>query len=208
MAERTDQGMQDSRDVFTSYGSSVDAHYDGAGESLGNALMGGMTQTAGGIIGTAAGAVPIGEYLGLSSPRTPVKFYVVGGFVQPREVLQFSYKFEQTRDKQGQISAETKGGEIKLTVKASNKGFTDLLQWKLDPENRAYHGGIEFFNTVNRMHMKLIKFENAFCVEYEEEWKEGELAGGKHYHVEKITLACKHIRVDSTVFNNAIRWGV
>jgi hypothetical protein len=139
--------------------------------------------------------------------RTPVKFIVADPTFLPREVLSFSYKFEQLRDKQGQISSETKGGEINLTFKSINLGLTDLLRWKLgtpDNPNPTKSGMIEFMNTINGFHTKSIIFTDAFCVEYEEIWKESD--GGK-FNSERIVLACREIRVDTAKFTNNIRWG-
>ena len=139
--------------------------------------------------------------------RIPVKFIINDGSVASREVQEFNYKFTQMRDKQGQISAETVGGEIKLTFKALNLGLTDLLRWKLgDPltgENKTKSGTIEFLNTTSGLHMKTIHFTDAFCVEYEELWKEGETKTNQ----EKIILACKEIQVETAKFSNKIRWG-
>ena len=136
--------------------------------------------------------------------RIPVKFIINDGSVATREVMELSYKFTQLRDKQGQISSETKGGEITLTFKALNLGLTDLLRWKLNEINPTKNGTIEFQNTTSGLHMKTIHFKGAFCVEYEENWKESEK---DKYHSEKVTLACQEIQVDTAKFSNKIRWG-
>ena len=44
--------------------------------------------------------------------------------------------------------------------------------------------------------MKTIKFENGYCVDFEEKWED------KVGHFEEITITCKNIEVGSVKFEN------
>ena len=44
--------------------------------------------------------------------------------------------------------------------------------------------------------MKTIKFENGYCVDFEEKWED------KVGHYEEITITCKNIEVGSIKFEN------
>ena len=60
---------------------------------------------------------------------TPVQLTVKD--FAPREVIMVDYKFDQTTDREGQISGIPRGGRITIRVKAMNDGNNQLLQWML-----------------------------------------------------------------------------
>ena len=50
--------------------------------------------------------------------------------------------------------------------------------------------------TIRVKAMKTIKFENGYCVDFEEKWED------KVGHYEEITITCKNIEVGSVKFEN------
>ena len=106
--------------------------------------------------------------------KTPVTMKIDG--YKDREVMMVSYDFEQETDVEGQMSGIPRGGKIQVRVKALNDGTPDLLAWM-----KA---------------MKTIKFENGYCVDFEEKWED------KVGHFEEITITCKNIEVGSVKFEN------
>ena len=112
-----------------------------------------------------------------------------------REVLLVDYKFNQATDREGQISGIPRGGKIQVRVKALNDGTPDLLAWMTE-RNLPKNGSIEFLETKTGKAMKTIKFENGYCVDFEEKWED------KVGHYEEITITCKNIEVGSVKFEN------
>ena len=112
-----------------------------------------------------------------------------------REVLLVDYKFNQATDREGQISGIPRGGKIQVRVKALNDGTPDLLAWMTE-RNLPKNGSIEFLETKTGKAMKTIKFENGYCVDFEEKWED------KVGHFEEITITCKNIEVGSVKFEN------
>ena len=113
----------------------------------------------------------------------------------PREVLLVNYKFNQATDQEGQVSGIVRGGQITIRVKALNDGTPDLLAWMTE-RNLPKNGSIEFLETKTGKAMKTIKFENGYCVDFEEKWED------KVGHYEEITITCKNIEVGSVKFEN------
>ena len=112
-----------------------------------------------------------------------------------REVILVDYKFNQATDREGQISGIPRGGKIQVRVKALNDGTPDLLAWMTE-RNLPKNGSIEFLETKTGKAMKTIKFENGYCVDFEEKWED------KVGHYEEITITCKNIEVGSVKFEN------
>ena len=112
-----------------------------------------------------------------------------------REVLLVDYKFNQATDVEGQMAGIPRGGKIQVRVKALNDGTPDLLAWMIE-RNLPKNGKIEFLETKTGKAMKTIKFENGYCVDFEEKWED------KVGHYEEIIITCKNIEVGSVKFEN------
>ena len=111
--------------------------------------------------------------------KTPVTMKVDG--YKDREVMMVNYEFEQETDVEGQMSG------IPRTP--------DLLAWMTE-RNLPKNGSIEFLETKTGKAMKTIKFENGYCVDFEEKWED------KVGHYEEIIITCKNIEVGSVKFEN------
>ena len=125
--------------------------------------------------------------------KTPVTLQVKD-FVD-REVLSVDYKFNQTTDKEGQISGLPRGGEIDITVKALNDGNNQLLQWMLDPTDPR-DVKIVFNNTIDSKVMKTLEGTGCYCIHYDEKWEDGK------QHQEHIVIVCQELNNGGVLFHN------
>ena len=124
---------------------------------------------------------------------TPVSLQVKD--FEQREVILVDYKFEQTTDREGQISGIPRGGRVTIRVKAMNDGNNQLLQWMLSP-NDPRDMTITFFNTVDGSTMKELKGTGCYCINYIEKWEDGE----EHY--EEIEVVCQKLENGPVPFDN------
>lgn len=115
--------------------------------------------------------------------------------IEDREVLSFEYKFERDIDKEGQAVGITRGGLLKLKVKAINGGKPDIFNWMTE-RNLAHDGSITIKDTVNGKEMSKVSFEKGYCVDYAETWSDDE------GHFEYFTLTCRHIDFGNIPYDN------
>ena len=116
--------------------------------------------------------------------ENPVKLSV-DGFAD-REVMSVNYSFNQATDIEGQIAGIPRGGKITIRVKAMNDGNAELLNWMIAP-HLAKKGKVEFLKTTDGSTMKTIEFEDAYCIDFTENWTD------KEGHWEQIQLSCRKI---------------
>ncbi|MCQ2329036.1 MAG: hypothetical protein MJZ93_00570 [Paludibacteraceae bacterium] len=124
---------------------------------------------------------------------TPVKIEIEG--YKPREVLMVTYEFDQSIDTEGQMDGIPRGGKITIRLKTLNDGSPDLAAWMLEA-HLAKNGNITFNETKSGKKMKEIKFEGAYCVGYQEHWKD------KEDSYEEIEITCKKIDFGGAVYEN------
>ena len=132
----------------------------------------------------------------------------VEGFIE-REVSLFSMKFHKSTDIDGQVTERPRGGQITMRLKALNSGDYSFVSWLIQPFEKPVdkrNGVIEFYNSTNGNLMKTIKFIDAYCVDYQEFWKDfvkdDELA-----HWEDVTISCRQIiGSGSTQFEFLNQW--
>ena len=124
---------------------------------------------------------------------TPVQL-AVKDFV-PREVIMIDYKFDQTTDREGQISGIPRGGRITIRVKAMNDGNNQLLQWMLSPDDPR-DIIVTYLNTVDGSTMKELKGTGCYCVNYKEKWEDGQ------EHFEEIEVVCQKLENGPVAFEN------
>jgi hypothetical protein len=115
-----------------------------------------------------------------------------GDSIKDREVQEFSYQFSRAFNTKGQAVSIPIGGQLKVTVKRHDSGTVELLNWMLDglPKN----GSISILKPDGGK-MKTIEFTDGFCIDYTEEWKEGNTV-----HTEKIIISCREIKVEQAAF--------
>ncbi len=124
---------------------------------------------------------------------TPVQLEVKD--FQAREVILVDYKFNQTTDREGQISGIPRGGKVTVRVKALNDGNNQLLQWMLAP-NDPRDMKITFLNTVDGATMKTLEGTGCYCIHFLEKWEDGE------EHFEEVEIICQTLKNGPVEFNN------
>lgn len=124
---------------------------------------------------------------------TPVVLEVSG--FEPREVIIYDYKFNQTTDIEGQISGLPRGGDITIRVKALNDGNNQLLQWMLAP-NDPRDLKLTVQNSLDGSVMKTIEGQGSYCVHYVEKWED------RQQHYEEIKIVCQVLKNGPVEFNN------
>lgn len=132
----------------------------------------------------------------MAENTTPVQLSVQD--FETREVLMIDYKFDQTTDREGQISGIPRGGRVKIKVKAMNDGNNQLLQWMLSP-NDPRNMTVTFYNTVDGSTMKELKGEGCYCVDYKEKWEDGQ------EHFEELEIVCQVLENGPVKFENPWR---
>ena len=105
------------------------------------------------------------------------------------------YKFEQTTDREGQISGIPRGGKVTIRVKAMNDGNNQLIQWMLAP-NDPRDFTATYFNTVDGSTMKELKGTGCYCTKYTEKWEDGQ------EHFEEIEVVCQKLENGPVSFEN------
>jgi hypothetical protein len=128
----------------------------------------------------------------------------VKDFKRDRDVCEVNYSFYQSTDKEGQPTGIPRGGRITIVVKAGTDGNNELFNWMIQ-KSLAYDGIIEFMDPTNiSKKMKEIKFKQAYCVEFNENWRDEMWLTAKDLvaHTEKITISCKEISIEAATFEN------
>ena len=124
---------------------------------------------------------------------TPVTL-AIDGFAE-REVMMVDYKFDQTTDREGQISGIPRGGRVTIRVKALNDGNNELIAWMLDPTSPK-DVKVQFFNTVDGSTMKELKGTSCYCIDYVEKWEDGQ------DHYEQIEIVCQKLENGAVGYDN------
>ena len=89
--------------------------------------------------------------------------------IEDRElnVLHCKYEISQMTDHKGKPSARPKGGIISILVESDSKTF--LFDWATS-ETQVKSGSITFIKRDTMGKMKRLKFADAYCVEFSEEF--------------------------------------
>ena len=112
-----------------------------------------------------------------------------------REVILVDYKFNQTTDREGQISGIPRGGRVTIRVKALNDGNNELIAWMLDPTSPK-DVKVQFYNTVDGSTMKELKGTSCYCIDYVEKWEDGQ------DHYEQIEIVCQKLENGAVAYDN------
>lgn len=110
-------------------------------------------------------------------------------------VLKCSFSFEQGADSTGRPSQKPRGGQISVLIESTNK--TDFLEWMISP-NMTKNGEIVFFKRDNMSSLKTIRFTEAYCLSYNEDFD----AVSSDPLKTQIVISAKEISVRDTTFTN------
>ncbi|MEM6844149.1 MAG: type VI secretion system tube protein TssD [Bacteroidota bacterium] len=90
-------------------------------------------------------------------------------------IIDFSYSFNRDTDRSGRVSGIVVGGTIQMTIESNNSVF--LPVWMVAEQGKVKNGEIKIMDDVDDTKpIKTIAFENAYIVEYGENfsWQGGE----------------------------------
>ncbi len=110
-------------------------------------------------------------------------------------VLKCSFSFEQGSDTTGRPSQKPRGGQISILLESTNK--TDFLEWMIS-SNMTKNGEIIFYKRDNMSSLKTIKFSEAYCLNYNEDFN----AVGDEPLKTKVVVSAKEITIKDTTFKN------
>ncbi len=115
--------------------------------------------------------------------------FIVDG--QEAEVRNMSYTFTQEVDNIGQPAGEVKGGIIKVSL--GSLGSADRFGWAVASDMRK-NGALEFTDANGKV-LKTLKFEDAYCVNYTENYTAFSDQSIKDGAREHLTLVARKISV-------------
>lgn len=114
-------------------------------------------------------------------------------------VLDCTYNFEQSIDKNHKPSSITRGGQITLLIEA--RGITNFLKWMTEYTSTK-DGQITFFRRDQMARMFQLSFKKAFCIDYTEHFH--------HYSDEpmqiKMIISTKEMKAETAFFEN--KWAL
>lgn len=111
-------------------------------------------------------------------------------------VLECSYHLERDFDQFGKPSSEVRGGTLEITVETT--GTTFFSTWMMSSKLRK-SGKIIFEDPTEDAELKVIEFEDAYMVFYEETFG----SRGENGMVESFRLSAKKITVGDASHENA-----
>lgn len=114
-------------------------------------------------------------------------------------VLRCHFSFEQGADTTGRPSQRPKGGQITILLESTNK--TDFLEWMISP-NMTKDGEVVFYKRDNMSSLKTVKFKEAYCLKYHEDFD----AVSNDPLKTRIVISAKEIQVKDTTFEN--NWSI
>lgn len=122
---------------------------------------------------------------------------------QEAEVIGLSYSFDQNVDNIGQPAGEVRGGVISVTV--GSLGSEKRFGWMVTSDMKK-SGEIEFVDADGST-LKTLKFEDAYCVGYTEEFEAFNAGSGGTVNIkdggkEHLTLSCRKISVGGESHEN------
>ena len=110
-------------------------------------------------------------------------------------VLKCSFSFEQGADNTGRPSQKPRGGQISILIESTNK--TDFLEWMIS-SNMTKSGEIIFYKRDNLSSLKTVKFSEAYCLSYNEDFDSVSDEPLKTH----VVISAKEISIKDTTFKN------
>lgn len=122
---------------------------------------------------------------------------------QEAEVISLSYSFDQNVDNIGQPAGEVRGGVINVSL--GSLGSEKRFGWMVTSDMKK-NGEIEFVDADGST-LKTLKFEDAYCVGYTEEFEAFNAGSGGTVNIkdggkEHLTLSCRKISVGGESHEN------
>ena len=118
------------------------------------------------------------------------------------EIIAVTYSFDQNIDNIGQPAGEVRGGQITVTL--GTTGGAERFGWMVASDMKK-SGEIKYTDATGQT-LKTVKFEDAYCVGYTEDYEafSGGQAGVsiKEGAKETLTLSCRVIDMEGEVHEN------
>ncbi|MFV0305344.1 MAG: type VI secretion system tube protein TssD [Moheibacter sp.] len=110
-------------------------------------------------------------------------------------VLDCTYGFEQSVDRNNKPSGTPRGGQITLIIES--RGSTNFLKWMVD-HKQTKDGTITFFKRDAMSRMLALKFSKAFCIRYTEHFNAQTITPMQMH----LTISAKKIEIEGVTFEN------
>lgn len=115
---------------------------------------------------------------------------------KPYRILECSYHLERDYDQFGKPSSEVRGGTLDLTIETT--GDTLFATWMMSSKLRK-SGKVIFEDPTEDAELKVLEFEDAYMVYYEEVFG----SRGENGMVESFKLSAKKITIGDATHENA-----
>jgi len=119
---------------------------------------------------------------------------IIDGVALP--VMSCEYSFEQPVDSRGKAVTGVKGGIIYIQVEAG--ADETLLNWAADPVKKL-DGNLQFYRIDQHSRYKEIRFLDAYCFSYEEQFDPGD---SKVAYYCRIGISARAIQVGKALHDN------
>ncbi|HVI46866.1 MAG TPA: type VI secretion system tube protein TssD [Chitinophaga sp.] len=110
-------------------------------------------------------------------------------------VLECSFSFSQSTDHNGKPAARPKGGTINVLVESA--GETTLFDWMIS-NTQTKNGSIIFFRRDSMSRLKELKFSDAYCVAYTEQFN----AFNEQPLRIQMTLSSRELKLNNSLYQN------
>ncbi|WP_452223839.1 type VI secretion system tube protein TssD, partial [Lacinutrix chionoecetis] len=97
-------------------------------------------------------------------------------------------------DNSGRPSQKPRGGQITILIESTNK--TDFLEWMIS-SNMTKNGSVIFYKRDNMSSLKTVKFKDAYCLDYVEDFD----AVSSQPLKTRIVISAQEISVKGTKFS-------
>lgn len=110
-------------------------------------------------------------------------------------VLNCRFQFSQETDRTNRPTSIPMGGIIDVTIEST--GTTDLFDWMIS-STQTKSGQITFYRRDNMSKLKILKFTDAHCIDYREEYNHD----GEYPMRITMQLSAKEIKLNDSSFKN------
>jgi type VI protein secretion system component Hcp len=128
---------------------------------------------------------------------------VLEGSYKTRRVLDYSYAFAQSVDKELQPSGIPRGGKLSVTVDSYTKSTNNELLKILI--NRTLIKKLKIVVSKPSKpgeDLKVLEFEDVFCVDYKENWKDIRESKGDSASTEVVSFTWRKFTWDDVEYDN------
>ena len=125
----------------------------------------------------------------------------IDGF-KDRNIIEYGYNFSQAIDLENQPTGIPRGGKLTVKVEALTRAdkTNELLGWMVSKTKK--NGKIVVKKPSKRGEdLKAIKFEESFCVDYKEVWKDLKSGTGETSNTEEIVITWRKLTWDDVEFD-------